>query len=352
MSDGTAIEWTDATWNIVNGCTVHSPGCANCYAMQLAATRLKNIPSRVGLARMHNGHAQWTGEVRFNEAVLLDPLKWRRPRRIFVCAHGDLFHEKVPDEWIDRVFAVMALCPQHSFQVLTKRAERMRKYISRLADSLARWRRLGDAIAGEIGNDAYDTAGECFWPIANVWLGVSVEDQARADERIPDLLETPAAVRWLSCEPLLGPLDLGEWFVCPNWSDDIPMDMTTGLRECCAKCDFTGIGGFSGLPIVDWVVAGGESGRDARPMHPAWARSLRDQCAAAGVPFLFKQWGSWGETYSPDRDGPTHFVMPDGKSDIIESGMTWPRGAAAMRSMDKRRAGRLLDGQQHDAFPA
>jgi protein gp37 len=291
MADGTAIEWADATWNPVTGCTVVSPGCTNCYAMRLAGTRMKHHASRVGLTSASKAGPVWNGQVRFNEGWLLQPLRWKRPRRIFVCAHGDLFHDSVPDEWIDRVFAVMALAPRHQFQVLTKRAERMRDYVNRWYD-----RRFIDGprggevmlgvdrcnaarVAGPLESSSTNAAGRP--PQRNIWLGTASKTSGAPNERIPLLLDTPAAVRWLSCEPLLGPVDLSEWFVCPNWSDNIPMDMTTGLRECCAKCDYTGIAGFSGPPIVDWVVAGGESGPGARPMHPGWARSLRDQCAAA-----------------------------------------------------------------------
>jgi protein gp37 len=295
MADGTHIEWTDATWNVINGCTVLSPGCTNCYAMRLAGTRLRNSPSREGLTKTVNGNPVWTGEVLFNRRVALEPFQWETPRRIFVCAHGDLFHEKVPEEWIDYVFMVALLNPRHTFQILTKRTERMRDYMREVLDEPEHVTaaRFANAMHHGGKQDTPADQVDIHWPPRNVWLGTSVEDQRRADERIPLLLETPAAVRWLSCEPLLGPVDLDEWFVCPNWSDDIPMDMTTGLRECCAKCDFTGIAGFEGLPLVDWVVVGGESGPNSRPMHPAWAISLRDQCVQAGVAFHFKQWGDW-----------------------------------------------------------
>lgn len=293
MADHTKIEWTNATWNIVTGCTLVSEGCSNCYAAQLAATRLKHHPSREGLARLNAaGTAKFTGEVRFNEQWLDQPLKWTRPRMIFVCAHGDLFHENVPDEWIDQVFAVMALSPQHTFQVLTKRPERMRSYfandprdaINSHCRRLARW------------DDMPEWAQ---WPTQNVWLGTSVEDQNTADARIPALLDTPASIRWISYEPALGPVNL------------------------------------TSLDVLDWVVMGGESGRQARPMHPDWVRSIRDQCKAAGVPFLFKQWGEFAPV--SDVAGPgEHFTFPDG---------------ATVRRTGKKSAGRTLDGTIHDAFP-
>ncbi|MEC8179379.1 MAG: DUF5131 family protein, partial [Pseudomonadota bacterium] len=199
MADGTKIEWTDATWNIVNGCSRISPGCGGpgphggCYAELLAATRLRSHASREGLATMTPNGARWTGEVRFNEAVSNQPLRWKKPRRIFVCAHGDLFHEKVPDEWIDRVFMVMALCPQHQFQVLTKRSKRMLGYLAdeetirRIASRIERYRKTDEARRrghgpNSIGPLPHGEPGATWWPLTNVWLGVSVEDQQRADE--------------------------------------------------------------------------------------------------------------------------------------------------------------------------
>ena len=244
MADHSLIEWCDATWNPVTGCSVVSPGCTNCYAMRLAGTRLKHEPSREGLTQDTKAGPVWTGQVRFNEQWLDQPLRWKRGRRIFVCAHGDLFAEGVPDEWIDKVFAVMALAAQHTFLVLTKRAARMREYCSD-AQTPFRVARAGKQWA--IGSTIE-------WPLANCWEGVSVEDQARADERIPLLRDTPAAKRFISAEPLLSGIELWGW-----------------------------------TPHLDWVIAGGESGPGARPMHPDWARSLRDQCQAAGVPFFFKQ---------------------------------------------------------------
>ena len=243
MAAQTLIEWAEATWNIITGCTRVSRGCGaadggGCYAERLAATRLRHHPSRRGLT---DEHGRWTGEVRLNKEWLDQPLRWQRPRRIFVCAHSDLFHEAVPEEWIDIVFAVMAQGAQHTFQILTKRPRRARGYLARLArrDS---------------------------WPFPNVWLGTSVEDQRTANARIPALLEAPAAVRWISVEPLLGPLTVFDL--------DGPVDVREGMD-----------------PGLHWVVAGGESGPRARPMDPEWARSLRDQCQIAGVPFFFKQWG-------------------------------------------------------------
>ena len=265
MADKSSIEWTDATWNPVTGCSRVSKGCENCYAERLAATRLRNHPSRQDLT---DSNGRWNGEVRFNPQWLDWPLRAQRPRRIFVAAHGDLFHENVPDAWIDSIFAVMALSGRHVFQVLTKRPERMREYMhvgeGRMAGAIMGWLAAGPAAPVPISpRRRFDLlriadAGRPWfdWPPPNVWLGVSAEDQATADERVPILLDTPPAVRWLSAEPLLGPLEID-----------------------------------ASLAGLDWVVAGGESGPGARPMEAAWARSLRNQCLCADVPFFFKQWG-------------------------------------------------------------
>ena len=264
MAEHSTIEWTDATWNPITGCSVISPGCTNCYAMRLAGTRMKNHESRAGLTRESKSGPVWTGEVSFNEQWLDQPLRWKRPRYIFVCAHGDLFHHNVPDAWIDQIFAVMALAPQHIFQVLTKRAERMRSYMAmrrrkrRIAAAAAD---ISDMLAAKYGRKARVPLAHfdrCFpphdrSPFPNVWLGVSIEDQPRADERLPHLRETPAAIRFLSIEPLIGPV---------------------------GQLDLDGIG---------WVIVGGESGPNARSTDPDWARSLRDQCQAAGVHFFMKQ---------------------------------------------------------------
>lgn len=240
----TKIEWTDQTWNPIVGCSVVSPGCTNCYAMRMAGTRLKSTKPYSGLTQDTKAGPVWNGKVRFLEERLTQPLRWRKPRRVFVNSMGDLFHEDVSDDEIDRVFAVMAATSRHTYQVLTKRPERMGDHVSRLARTIS-------------------------WPIPNVWLGTSVEDQARANERIPALLNTPAVVRFLSCEPLLGPVDLDPWLY---------------RRQCSARGPVC-----QPQPPLDWVIVGGESGPKARDMNPAWARDIRDQCAKARVAFFMKQ---------------------------------------------------------------
>jgi protein gp37 len=326
MADNTKIEWTDATWNPITGCSVVSPGCTNCYAMRLAGTRLAHHESRAGLTRDTKAGPVWTGQVRFNEQWLDQPLRWKKPRMIFVCAHGDLFAENVPDAWIDKVFAVMALAPQHTFQVLTKRSARMREYM--VENPGFRIRTAMQAIRRQ-------PVIEMDWPLPNVWLGVSVEDQKRADERIPDLLATPAAIRWISAEPLLGPVNLRRLRIAPDHHTII--DALSGY----ALSDKWSGSGHERTKL-DWVVVGGESGPGARPMHPDWARFLRDQCAAAGVAFHFKQWGEWH---------PLGQRLADGEiNSIVSSPLDWHSDARAWR-VGKTRAGRLLDGIEHNGWP-
>jgi protein gp37 len=359
MGKTTGIEWTDSTWNPLRGCSRVSEGCRNCYAEKMAARFSGPGQPYEGLAVMQNGKAHWTGKVELVEKHLLDPLKWKPGRpvydaagkrvgrdttqslRIFVNSISDLFHESVPEEWIDRIFAVMALCPQHTFQVLTTRPERMRKYF---ADP----RRRTLAIIDEIADICCCLAGyyesDCVrLPPPNVWLGVSVENQAAADERIPLLLQTPAAVRFISAEPLLGPVDMASALSRNR------LDIGAGflMRGRFAP-------GLETLRPLDWVICGGESGPGARPMHPDWARSLRDQCAAAGLPFFFKQWGEWAPTSAKpvfgDHMGGGIYLRPDGH--YGNHGDWWFGNAAEMDRVGKKAAGALLDGVEHKAFPA
>ena len=355
MADQTKIEWTDATWSPITGCTLVDDGCNNCYAAELAATRLKNHPSRKGLARKNaSGVSKFTGEVRFNEQWLEDPLRWRNPRMIFVCAHGDLFHPAVPDDWIDRVFAVMALCPQHTFQVLTKRPERASAYLHHRPNG--RWPAL-DYAALIAFTGAWNTPEldlKDGWPLPNVWLGTSVSDQKSADERIPHLLDAPAAVRFVSAEPLLGPVDLSDWF---HDSDCTGFQSSTDCAEWAeGECSCVASGGPY-EDTLDWVIVGGESGRNARPMHPDWARNLRDQCADAGAAFFFKQWGHW---LPSDQACPSLFdgspVDPIGqwdRADADERGALhhWDDCTSSIR-LKKKQAGRFLDGVEHNGMPS
>lgn len=522
MADHSKIEWTNSTWNPTVGCSIVSPGCTNCYAMKTAHALERRFASKkyASLTKIVNGNAVWTGEVRLDEDALLQPLKWKKGRRIFVNSMSDLFHENLPDEAIDKVFAVMALCPQHTFQVLTKRPERMREYasnpdtpgrVSKAADALAVaveiakmgpeeirpivdypgyyvsdrgrvlsssgssrclfcggpvdgiatkaycskkcrqnacfYRRTGRAVemeraltemspdegeqghlrvmlyrdgaqfrelvhrlvltsfereaaAGEQGchrdgnprnnalpnlrwgdqsgnwddrrrhghhqsytkltesqvaeiklRQANGETGEALgrefnvsgtqirniaagkqwaltaaieWPLRNCWKGVSCERQQEADERIPHLLQTPAAVRFLSCEPLIGPIDL---------TNVAPPDNGYGGKA-------HGIDTLSPFnkilrPQLDWIIDGGESGAGARPSNPQWFRDLRDACAAAGVAYFHKQNGEYvsvSEVAGPGR----HHTFDDGRT---------------VRRVGKKDAGRLLDGIEHNEFP-
>lgn len=364
MADNTLIEWADATVNAVNGCSVVSPGCTNCYAMKLAGTRLRHHPSRAGLTDQTKAGPVWNGQVRLNEDQLLQPLRWKRPRRIFWNAHGDLFHDAVPDEWIDRVFAVCALTPHHQHLILTKRSARMREYVNNPPPCEYPEVRIPLAIAKErLGYTGLE--GYTRWPLPNVWLGVSVEDQARADQRIPDLLATPAAVRFISAEPLLGPVDLC-WIATASDGYPLRLDAMTGIirhtahkafidRE--AKPDPVGtIDGFR--PKLDWVIVGGESGPGARPMHPDWARSLRDQCQAAGVPFFFKQWGEFapgeiaGDYLDPERRA-KGFELFGGRWQECWSEVDGHcDDEPDVYRVGKAKAGRLLDGREWSEVPA
>jgi protein gp37 len=290
VADKTAIEWSDATWNTWYGCTKVSPGCANCYIE-------RTPPYRMAGLRFERGAIP----VQLLSDRMSLPLHWKKPRLIFVNSLSDTFHEDVPDEYLAKLLNVMGQARQHTFQVLTKRPERMRQVLTNLAHNSK-------------------VLQVPFWPLPNVWLGVTAENQRMADERIPRLLDTPAAVRFVSCEPLLGPLDLSDWL---RESCDIN-------RHCLDHAD---------LAALDWVICGGESGgperrglvekcdrrrhggfgceycglSGIRPKAEAleWVTSLRDQCVAAGVPFFFKQWGGARPTFGGrELQGLYHDAMP------------------------------------------
>ncbi len=316
MSDNSKIEWTDATWNPVTGCTKVSPGCDHCYA-ETFAERFRGVPGH----HFENGF-----DVQLRPDKLDQPLRWKRPRRVFVNSMSDLFHDSVPDNYIGSVFEVMAKAPQHTFQILTKRPGRMRSLLNR-------WARQGEAESWAGPATAVFRradmvwCGPIAWPLPNVWLGVSAEDQKWADIRIPALLETPAAVRFVSAEPLMGPIDLRHWV--PDLDDD-------GEKLCQPHGKW--MDDDHGCSVLDWVIVGGESGPGARPMHPDWARSIRDQCQAASVPFHFKQWGAW----SWRMDDP----WPDDVDGVLGKGRGWVRARVG-----KRAAGRELDGRTWDEYP-
>lgn len=289
MSD-TKIEWATKVWNPLRGCSKVSEGCRNCYAIRVAH-RFGGVGMPYeGLTQVGTGGPNWTGKIKLAPDMLNHPLDWKKPQRVFVNSMSDLFHPEVPFEFIEEVFETMALAKQHTFQILTKRPGRMLDFFKRCVYNVH-----------FPGND----------PLRNVWVGVSVEDQKAADERIPLLLQAPAAVRFLSCEPLLGQLDLTRIHSGPNEE------------------------------TIDWMIVGGESGPGARPMHPDWTRSLRDQCTSAGVPFFFKQWGEWLPVHS---DRPSwSYSSPESKCQTIDGTRFYRIG--------KKAAGRLLDGRTWDEFP-
>ena len=356
MAARTPIEWTGDTWNPIVGCSLQSPGCTHCYAMRVAA-RLAAIslayeakhgtPGPLahyrGTTTKVKGKAVWTGAINVApDDIFLAPMRRKKPTTYFVNSMSDLFHPDVPIEVVDRVFATMAQCPQHVFQILTKRPDLMRAYITAAG-------RAGSSywleVAGCMLVEALEGAPPPPWPLPNVWLGTSVEDQTRAHERIPDLLNTPAAVRWLSCEPLLGALDLTRICLVPK----LPLGKKAGIHIDALRGRYV----ESGMPYVgdwdvnrpypegatarslDWIVAGGESGPQARAMHPDWARGLREQCGATCVPFFFKQHGDWVSVSEVEGKG-RHHQFPDG---------------ATVRRVGKKKAGRLLDGVLHDEMP-
>lgn len=367
MAEHSSIEWTDATWNPITGCSLVSPGCTNCYAMQLACTRLRHHPSRAGLTVDSKAGPVWNGKVHLNEEWLTQPIAWKRPRMIFVCAHGDLFHPDVPDAWIDRVFAVMALCPRHTFQVLTKRSARMRAYLSapslfaRLADAIVIASDPAEPLAPHRTGIAWGDGGKPAWgvhravqglvalvhpwPLPNVWLGVSAEDQTRAEERVPDLLATPAAVRFVSAEPLLGPIDFTSLGQDAMRFDEERQDALRGWVYDEDPQDGSAHGITPGYGRLDWIIVGGESGPKVRPMDPVWARSIRDQCAAAGTAFHFKQWGAWAPSDACPDAWPS-----EGMSGMIYNAFSFRN--SLVHEVGKKRAGRLLDGVEHNGMPA
>ncbi|MGW3135941.1 DUF5131 family protein [Streptomyces sp. NPDC001139] len=380
----TNIEWTDRTWNPVTGCTKVSPGCDHCYAETIAHRF-------AGSKAFPDGF-----NVTLHEDRVDQPYRWKKPARVFVNSMADLFHDSVPDLFITRVFDVMEANPQHTFQVLTKRHARMRSFVQRREAQRREYAAKFDDCPTEAMRNspaAQQARARAGRPPANIWLGVSVENQKWADIRIPALLETPAAVRFLSCEPLLGPIDLWGPLVpgCgrprltywldgrPGWGPEQTDDRGRVFQELAVG------------PRLDWVIVGGESGSKARAIHPDWVRTVRDQCEHSGVPFFFKQWGEWGpapfivRVCDPDvgwqgtdeelavakKDsearGATHvhtgnWLEKDGERSYWLHELDhkpWslervglPDGTAAIRRWGKKRAGRELDGRVHDAFPA
>lgn len=291
---GGGIAWTDATWNPIRGCSRVSEGCRFCYAERMAARFTGPGAPYEGLAKQTSAGPRWTGKVRLIEEHLNDPLRWTRPRKVFVNSMSDLFHEALPDSDVLRIFDVMreAHGRGHVFQVLTKRAARMRQFCSQLnfdgGDLNGRPHRMFLEDRGL--NRQHQPIS--FAPLMrDLWLGVSVENQEAADDRVPELLATPAAVRWLSVEPQLGPVDISKWL---NHAADA-FD-AANRQDRPGSCDHPRGGGLClrcgpGATKIDWVVIGGESGPGARPFELKWARDLVEQCKVAGVAVFVKQLG-------------------------------------------------------------
>ena len=352
----TKIEWATDVWNPVTGCTKVSEGCRNCYAERVVKRfgervhGLDQVPSYPDFIGPGDAETRAFTDVACHPDRLDQPLHWRKPRTIFVCSMGDLFHDAVTDEFIAAVFAVMAACPQHTFIVLTKRPNRMRGWFSWLASMGAETARLSDAEDGPIwtlqvamkcARDYGSAVAGCRveWPLPNVIGMVSVEDQAAADSRVTLLLQSPFAIRGISYEPALGRVEL--WALPDgSWHDSEGADRYNALTGC-AWYGGTADHGLSGGPIIDWVICGGESGPGARPMHPDWVRSIRDECADSGVPFFFKQWGEWAPTTMLHEMS----IAPGNASH------PWGLCNISMTRIGKKAAGHGLDGQVWQQFP-
>ncbi|MGW0336689.1 DUF5131 family protein [Streptomyces sp. NPDC003011] len=362
MATNSSIEWTDDTWSPIIGCDRVSSGCDGCYAIREAWRHSHNPHPEVaaafaGTVQKTEDRLDWTGQVNLLHRRLVQPLRGRKPRKIFVNSQSDLFHKNVPDAFIAQVWAVMSLARQHTYQILTKRPGRARSLLAshafRVACEEAEARLVADETTPGLPRarrEQYPGRSRSTFaePLPHVQLGVSVEDQRTANLRIPVLLETPAAVRWISAEPLLGPVNLKQAV--------IPMGSQRGhgltasfvhLGDCCTNQ----------LHGINWCVVGGETGPKARPMHPDWVRDLRDECAKTGVPFSFKQWGDWGLHTAVDGDG----RLGAGARALAADGTLYEPGSPQaghdarlvhVCKVGKKTAGRELDGVIHDEFPA
>lgn len=429
----TSIEWTHVpdgkggrkkgeTLNPQVGCSECSPGCRNCYAARLAARGI--IKHHRGLTVLRSNGPHWNGDINLAPDQLEKPLRWRDPRGIFWGSMTDIFHEsRVATEegrqYIAACFGVMAATPQHTHMVLTKRPHMMRQWFEWVASADFGVQAVAaDQTACNVVKAATDllwpksehdddrlwrrvkAASANVWPLRNVWVGTSTEGQQWADERVPHLLEVPAVVRFLSAEPLLGPIDLSEWLEPVDRCNDCEAERHGIGEDVCDECgkegtiitawgrrqverlrsgeryENDGPDENEDGPQIHWVIAGGESGPGARPMHPDWARSLRDQCVAAGVPFFFKQWGEYAPWVTDERF--THYgaekhaltwVARDGSSGecwIVDGDMGWSNWTGhpparpddpdtadveIMSKVGKGKAGRVLDGRTWDQFP-
>lgn len=393
----TSIQWADRVWNPVVGCSKVSAGCQNCYAERMHR-RLQSGLDKTGK------YSEPFSTVRLHEPSLDIPLSWKNPKRIFVNSMSDLFHGDLSFNDVDEVMARIAVNQQHNYIILTKRPERMVEYFkdNGRADNPA-WEyteyysgissRVQEEDPPHAPSSYYKRTGEyedalqavcsslsSCGHLPNLWLGVSVEDQKTADERIPLLLETPAAVRFVSCEPLLGPVDLSGYLNLDKDCEILELEEGDNSDICCG-CNYEeGTYCNASERKLDWVIVGGESGPSARPMHPQWVRDIRDQCLSAEVPFHFKQWGEWvaiskgcfrQEVFGIDIDTEIAYTCADlsdkGKLfhlstsgecaketdsyddpwfDIMDSS-----GSVPINKVGKKKAGNELDGQVWEQFP-
>lgn len=363
MASVSKIEWTDSTFSPWIGCTKISPACDHCYAEAQMDTRMGRVQWGAGQARSRTSAAYWKQPLRWNveRFVACDDCGHRgltagrrgrfceecssanvhnARRRVFCASLADVFDNEVDPAWRADLLDLIAATPNLDWLLLTKR-------IGNAGEMM----RIASTGARMMGAE---------WPLPNIWLGATICNQAEAHRDIPKLLATPAAKRFLSIEPMLGPIDLTvDGLVCLPCrnAEHMMMDPTTGAYECCRACDYTGVGDEWG---IDWIICGAESGPHARPMHPDWARSLRDQCAAAGVPFLFKQWGEWIPAGQRAADAPKVMTREMQMAHEAAGRFSFARlSSDAHISTDvpvwrigKHAAGRLLDGVEHNGVPA
>lgn len=346
-SDMTKIEWTDETWNPIIGCTKISPGCKNCYAAKMA-TRLSKIETTAYYSEVVDENPyRWNGKTSFIESQLEKPLKRKKPTMYFVCSMSDLFHEKTPFEWIMKVYDVMNQTPWHTYQILTKRPERALEFYKWMGENI---KKAGfDSVPSQSNNPLnYIDA------LPNVWLGVTAENQDQANRRIPILLSIPAKIRFVSVEPMLEAVRLDQLHRNEHGVTYFD-DALTGFKA-------HGAGGWYSNKL-DWVICGGETGYNARPMHPDWVRNLRDQCQEANVPFLFKQWGEYypiecSFSWKRDKNGKGYYEfytddpnLKDRKPSRVKVfGKDIMHNSFYLKLRTKK-AGCLLDGKEYKQFP-
>ncbi len=387
----TAIEWTwvphaggtkrGETWNPQVGCREVSPACEHCYAAGMAHRGMS--PQHRGLTVLRKTGVHWNGTINLVPALLTEPLSWREPRGVFVGSMTDLFFDVETDvacKWIAAIFGAMADTPRHTYMLLTKRPENARRWFAWLDRQLEQYAGRRDARGHACAPDEARAAilAECLrmfageakhraaepwppaWPLPNVWIGVTAEDQKRADERVSALLDLPAAVRFVSYEPALGQVDWSEWIAAPiekreqahhlrtgHWCGPDEPDAEHDPDGDCSACEAEGCTrcpNWRGDTMIDWIIAGGESGSKSRAPSLDWMRSTRDQCEQAGVAFFFKQWGEWAPASQ----------LPDDEWSRLDAGGKLSdeelAGDKPIR-VGKGRAGRLLDGRTHDEFP-